>query len=155
MQRHGEQQIGITGNLKIRTDYHARSGWVLVETTGPMRGGLAYEKELLIKQWLRRAVGTLAGTTENWSTASLEVRSLTELFGLVGIGAMEELGCTAWRTSSYSGANSGQCIEVAGHREGKGVLVRDTRNRADVMLRFSPEAWRRFVGQAKEDTRSV
>jgi hypothetical protein len=85
MQRHGEQQIGITGNLKDRTDRHARLGWVLVESAGPMLGSLAYEKELLIKQWLRRTVGTLIRTTENWSTASLEVRSLVELFGLVGI----------------------------------------------------------------------
>jgi Probable Zinc-ribbon domain len=29
MHLHGEQQIGITGNLKIRTDHHTRSGWVL------------------------------------------------------------------------------------------------------------------------------
>jgi hypothetical protein len=85
MQRHGEQQIGITGNLKIRAAYHARSGWVLVATVGPMRGGLAFEKELLIKQWLRQTVGTIAGTTETWSTASLEVCSLIELFGHVGI----------------------------------------------------------------------
>jgi hypothetical protein len=86
MQRHGEQQIGITGNLKIRTDHHARSGWVLIEIAGPMLGSLAYEKELLIKQWLRRTVGTLAGTKENWSTASLDVHSLAELFDLVGMG---------------------------------------------------------------------
>jgi hypothetical protein len=79
MQRHGEQQIGITGNLKRRTGHHARSGWVLVEAAGPMLGAIAYKKELLIKQWLRQAVGTLAGTTENWSTASLHVHSLAEL----------------------------------------------------------------------------
>ncbi len=85
MQRHGEQMIGITGNLKIRTGHHARSGWVLVETIGPMLGRLSYEKELLIKQWLRREVGPIKGRTENWSTASLEVRSLAELFSLVGI----------------------------------------------------------------------
>jgi hypothetical protein len=84
MQRHGEQQIGITGNIKRRTDHHARSGWILVETAGPMLGRLAYETELLIKQWLRRTVGTLAGTTESWSTASLDVSSLAELFGLIG-----------------------------------------------------------------------
>jgi hypothetical protein len=84
MQRHGEQQIGITGNLKIRTGHHAGSGWTLVQAVGPMQGSRAFEKELLIKQWLRRTVGTLAGTTENWSTASLEVRSLGELFCLIG-----------------------------------------------------------------------
>jgi hypothetical protein len=86
MQRQGEQQIGITGNLKIRTGHHARTGWILLETVGPMRGDLAYEQELLIKQWLRRTVGTLAGTSENWSTAILEVRSLAELFSLVDEG---------------------------------------------------------------------
>jgi hypothetical protein len=85
MQRQGEQQVGITGNLKTRTDHHARSGWALVETAGPMLGSQAYEKEFIIKQWLRRTVGTLAGTTENWSTASFEVQSLTELFSFVGI----------------------------------------------------------------------
>jgi hypothetical protein len=42
---------------------------------------------------------------------------------------MAEIGGTTWRTSSYSGANGGQCIEVAGNRIGKPVLVRDTKNR--------------------------
>lgn len=64
---------------------------------------------------------------------------------------MEELAGTTWRTSSYSGANGGQCIEVAGQCQGKRVLARDTKNRAGVMLRFSPKAWRRFVGQVKAD----
>jgi Domain of unknown function (DUF397) len=64
---------------------------------------------------------------------------------------MAEIGGTTWRASSYSGANGGQCIEVAGHHDGKRVLVRDTKNRAGVMLRFSPQAWRRFVGQVKAD----
>gem|GEM_PF-2994943 len=35
------------------------------------------------------------------------------------------------------------------------MLVRDTKNRADVTLRFSPEAWRRFVGQIRADARRV
>jgi Domain of unknown function (DUF397) len=51
-----------------------------------------------------------------------------------------------WRKSSKSG-NGGQCVEVAGH--GNRVLVRDTSNRAGVMLRFSPRAWRRFAEQVK------
>jgi hypothetical protein len=62
---------------------------------------------------------------------------------------MAEIGGSTWRVSSYSGANGGQCIEVAGHRDGERVLVRDTKNRAGVMLRFSPQAWRRFLGQVK------
>ena len=53
---------------------------------------------------------------------------------------MEELAGAAWRTSSYSGANGGQCVEIAGRRDGARVLVRDTKNRAGVILRFSPQA---------------
>jgi len=114
MQRQGEQQIGITGNLKRRTSHHARSGWVLVETAGPMRGGLAYEKELLMKQWLRRRVGTLAGTTETWSTASLEVRSLAELSGLVRIDG-SSLACVLRTTISVIGVILGR-LWLAGDR---------------------------------------
>jgi hypothetical protein len=68
---------------------------------------------------------------------------------------MEELDGAAWRTSSYSGANGGQCIEVASRRDAARVLVRDTRNRAGIILRFSPQAWRRFTGQVKADARSI
>ena len=62
---------------------------------------------------------------------------------------MEELAGAAWRTSSYSGANGGQCVEIADRRDARRVLVRDTKNRAGVILRFSPQAWRRFVYQVK------
>ena len=68
---------------------------------------------------------------------------------------MEELAGAAWRTSSYSGANGGQCVEVAGRLDAARVLVRDTSNRAGAILRFSPQAWRRFTGQVKADARSV
>jgi len=61
---------------------------------------------------------------------------------------MEELTEAAWRTSRYSGANGGQCVEVGRHGD-KRVLVRDTKNRACGTLRFSPRAWRRFVGLVK------
>jgi len=82
MVRQGEQQVGITGDLKRRTDHHARTGWVLVETIGPMLGSIAYQKELLVKRWLSREIGTIAGTTESWSTAKLEVHTLHELLSL-------------------------------------------------------------------------
>jgi hypothetical protein len=54
-----------------------------------------------------------------------------------------------WRSSSYSGSQGGNCVEVADrdHR----VLVRDTKNRAGAVLRFSPETWRRFMGRVKSD----
>jgi Domain of unknown function (DUF397) len=52
----------------------------------------------------------------------------------------------AWRISSYSGGQ-GNCIEVVGH--GNRVLVRDTKERTGPVLRFSPNAWRRFAAQVK------
>jgi hypothetical protein len=63
---------------------------------------------------------------------------------------MEELGGPAWRKSSCSGANGGQCIEVA--KDDSHLLVCDTKNRTAVVLRFSPEAWRRFVSHLKADS---
>ncbi len=51
-----------------------------------------------------------------------------------------------WHKSSFSG-NGGNCVEVAGHANR--VLVRDTKNRQGAVLRFTPDAWRRFAGQAK------
>jgi hypothetical protein len=47
-----------------------------------------------------------------------------------------------WRKSSYSGANGGQCVEVA---SAEGVAVRDTTDREGVTLEFSPEAWQQFT----------
>jgi Domain of unknown function (DUF397) len=55
-----------------------------------------------------------------------------------------------WVKSSYS--SSGNCVEVAATDH---VLVRDTNNRAGAVVRFSPAAWRRFVGQVKAGARSV
>jgi len=54
-----------------------------------------------------------------------------------------------WRKSSYSGDNSGNCIEVADH-DGR-VLVRDSKsNQTGAMLRFTPDAWRRFTVRMKD-----
>lgn len=80
MSRHGEQQIGITVNIKQRQRQHARHGWTLLDYVGPMPGQDAYELELAVKAWLKDNPGTLPGTTENWSTAQLEVADLQELF---------------------------------------------------------------------------
>jgi Domain of unknown function (DUF397) len=56
----------------------------------------------------------------------------------------------AWRKSSYSGSNGGNCVEVGGH--GRRVLVRDTwQAGTGPVLRFSPDAWRRFADQVKHD----
>jgi Domain of unknown function (DUF397) len=53
-----------------------------------------------------------------------------------------------WRTSSYSGANGGNCVEVAS--PGGAVAVRDTKHdRTGPVLRFTPAAWREFADQVK------
>lgn len=54
----------------------------------------------------------------------------------------------SWRKSTYSSGNGGECVEVADHA--KGVLVRDTKDHGrGPVLRFSPDAWRRFAGRVK------
>jgi hypothetical protein len=52
-----------------------------------------------------------------------------------------------WIKSSYSGGSDGNCVEVADH--GNRVLVRDTKTPTDAVLRFAPDAWRRFADQVK------
>jgi hypothetical protein len=47
-----------------------------------------------------------------------------------------------WRKSSYSGANGGQCVEVA---SGDGVTVRDTTDRDGVTLELPIGAWAAFI----------
>ena len=47
-----------------------------------------------------------------------------------------------WRKSSYSGADGGQCVEVA---SSDGVSVRDTTDREGATLEFSVAAWRQLT----------
>lgn len=85
LERVGEQQFGVTNHPKNRLYEHSRHNWSEVEVVGPFPGDevLALEKKL--KKWLRREVGLVPGTHENWFTASLEVRSLAELKARSGV----------------------------------------------------------------------
>jgi uncharacterized protein DUF397 len=56
---------------------------------------------------------------------------------------------TRWRKSSYSGGNGGACIEIATRRPVGHILVRDSKDATGPMLRFSPDAWRRFAANVK------
>ena len=47
-----------------------------------------------------------------------------------------------WRKSSYSGANGGQCVEVA---SAEIVAVRDTTDREGVTLEFTAATWQQFM----------
>lgn len=57
---------------------------------------------------------------------------------------METIGGAAWRKSSYSGTNGGDCVEAA-DMNGR-ILVRDTTDRRGVVLSISPDEWSRFTG---------
>jgi hypothetical protein len=52
----------------------------------------------------------------------------------------------AWRKSSYSDANGGQCVEVASDCT---VLVRDTTNSDSATLTFPADAWRAFIANMR------
>ncbi|MGW2173257.1 DUF397 domain-containing protein [Streptomyces sp. NPDC001705] len=52
----------------------------------------------------------------------------------------------AWFKSSYSGAEGGDCVEVAA---GTGVVhIRDSKAMAGPVIRVSREAWAGFLGEA-------
>lgn len=68
-----------------------------------------------------------------------------------------DLNDAAWRTSSYSGGNGGQCVQVAaivGRQDGPAAAcaVRDSRNPGGPVLAFSPGQWRRFTATVKNAT---
>jgi hypothetical protein len=49
-----------------------------------------------------------------------------------------------WRKSSYTGANGGNCVEVARNLPGV-VAVRDSKDRSGPVLVFTPDEWRAFT----------
>jgi predicted DNA-binding transcriptional regulator YafY len=53
---------------------------------------------------------------------------------------------TEYKTSSF--CNLGDCVEVGRSAEG-GVLVRDSKNRDQPPLAFTPEEWAAFVAGVK------
>lgn len=79
---------------------------------------------------------------------------------------MESMNDQAWRKSTYSGGNGGNCVEVATWRKasysgGNGgecvevadatglVLIRDTTNRDGGTLEFGVADWQAFTGDLK------
>ncbi|MBP0460233.1 DUF397 domain-containing protein [Streptomyces montanisoli] len=50
----------------------------------------------------------------------------------------------AWRSSTYSGSNGGECVQVADHIPGA-VPVRDSKNPGGPVLAFRPSAFAAFV----------
>ncbi len=56
----------------------------------------------------------------------------------------------AWRTSSYSGTQGGNCVEVAGH--GGMILLRDTKDHGHGPVhRFTMAGWRVFLAGVRTE----
>jgi hypothetical protein len=85
LERPGEQQLGVTNEPEVRLSTHSRNGWQEVQMVGPFPGEQVLATEKKLKKWLRREVGLVPGTHENWFTAKLEVNSLAELKAVSGV----------------------------------------------------------------------
>ena len=83
--RPGEQQLGVTNRREGRLREHAPFGWSEVEVMGPFPGDQVLALEKKFKKWLRKEVGLVPGTHENWFTTELEVSSLAELKAKSGV----------------------------------------------------------------------
>jgi hypothetical protein len=64
-----------------------------------------------------------------------------------------DMSGAVWRKSSYSGANGGNCVEVAA--AARTVAVRDSKDPSGPVLAFGRRAWERFGTQVKEDAPRV
>ena len=60
---------------------------------------------------------------------------------------MDHLKDLTWRTSSYSGSNGGNCIEVAA--TDRAVAARDSKNPGGAKLAVTAAAWTAFTSQLK------
>jgi hypothetical protein len=65
-----------------------------------------------------------------------------------------DLTSAAWRISSYSGGNGGQCIQVVTEASAPGspgqlCAVRDSKNPAGPVLVFGSQQWRTFTAAIK------
>jgi hypothetical protein len=58
----------------------------------------------------------------------------------------------AWRKSSYSGGNGGDCVEAA-DRSGV-ILVRDTADRQGLALAVPADAWEKFTASLRQGART-
>ncbi len=83
MERHAEQQVGITNEPEVRLKHHQGQRWVLLDIMGPMPGQDALDLENAVKKLIGDRHIVLPRTRENWCTADLHVATLGELLALV------------------------------------------------------------------------
>ncbi|GIJ25925.1 hypothetical protein Vqi01_10870 [Micromonospora qiuiae] len=63
---------------------------------------------------------------------------------------MSDLTGARWRTSTRSGTNGGDCVEVADNLPGV-VGIRDSKDPAGPALTIAPAAWSAFVTAVRSD----
>jgi hypothetical protein len=95
--RPGQLKVGITNTVNgtgNRMKRHRKNGWTQLDMIGPMNGEAAHQLELRIKHELdakniprgdQAFMGRFDGYTEAWQTVDLDVSTLRELFGYLGI----------------------------------------------------------------------
>ncbi|MFB7419688.1 DUF397 domain-containing protein [Streptomyces sp. NPDC056121] len=66
-----------------------------------------------------------------------------------GIRVLNASALPMWRKSSYSGGESGQCLEVSDHAVAAHVPVRDSKNPHGPAVVFTSGAWTAFLGAVK------
>jgi Domain of unknown function (DUF397) len=66
---------------------------------------------------------------------------------------MEGTRAVAWRKSSYSGNNGGNCVEVGA--AGRLIAVRDSKDPDGFRLAFGREAWQAFAATVKSGITKV
>lgn len=59
-----------------------------------------------------------------------------------------DLSCAAWRKSSYSNNNGGNCVEVADNLPGV-VPVRDSKDPDGPAIPFPTKSWAAFIASLK------
>jgi len=89
MERHGEQQFGITNVPQTRMRTHKRNRWKSLDWHGPALGTIVFQRERQLKQWLKKTHGTITGTTENWSTDKYFPKTLRKLCCDAGVDLTE------------------------------------------------------------------
>ncbi len=60
---------------------------------------------------------------------------------------MDGTGAVTWRTSSYSGTNGGQCVEVG--NDARLIAVRDSKDPDGSVLAFAADTWAAFAERVK------
>jgi Domain of unknown function (DUF397) len=58
-----------------------------------------------------------------------------------------DLSSVTWRTSSYSGNNGGNCVEVG--NAAQVIAIRDSTDPGGPVLAVGAKDWQRFTGQVK------